>query len=105
VPNKSLQNLKVFWLKEYLKKKNRPSSTMGQTFWGNPFANFEDGELTDNEGEPIDNDLSSVMQGFSAMMSKSRDAFARMEARLAAMESGQQSYLPSTPYQAPLLPT
>ena len=74
---------------------------MGQTFQGNPFANLADGELTDNEGETLDDDLSSVTQGFSAMMTESREAFARMEARLSAMESGQQVFQPATPYQNP----
>jgi len=79
-PDKTWPNVKLFWLQEYLKKKNRPSSTMGQTFQGIPFANLADGEFTDNEGKTNDDDLSSVTQ----------DAFARMEVRLAAMESGQQ---------------
>jgi len=68
-------------------KEEQASSHDETAFQGNLFANLADGELTDNEGETIDDDLSSVMQGFSAMMmSESRDTFARMEASLAAME-------------------
>ena len=112
--DKTWGGLKRFWLKAYLKKRGRPSSTLGGAGYGNnPFAGLA--EEQDPEVEAVDDDVSVITEQFSALLTEqrtSRDTIAQLEQRLAAAEShltpntafGAQN-APPTQHVPPYVPT
>ena len=102
-PEKTWANLKVYWLRQYLLKRNRPSSTMGQTFQGNPYANLADGELTDDDATIAD-DIATINTHFSAFMareSESRQAITALQAEVQSLRNGTNNPPPPTIYAPP----
>jgi len=101
--DKTWANLKIYWLRQYLLKRNRPSSTMGQTFQGNPYANLADRELTDDNAT-IANDVVTIDTHFSAFMAReteSRQAITALQAEVQSLRNGTLNPLLPTVYAPP----
>ena len=102
--DKTWANLKIYWLRQYLLKRNQSSSTRGQTFQGNPYANLADGELTVDDATIAD-DIATINTHFSAFMAretKSRRAITALQAEVQSLRNGSANPPSPTVYYAPL---